>query len=203
MALNVTLACVAVSRRHHINIEGFRMKIVFGLLAVSVLAGCSTYAVPRYSISADNVVALKTTVVNGVGVGAFSQAPIPNEDPNEIMCRAVGPIKTPDGESFADFVKTGFVSELKIAGVYAPAAPAQLTGRLDTIGFSSVGGTWNLGLTVKSSNGRSMSVAEEYSYKSSYYGETACNQTAQALMPAVQDLIAKVVQSPEFPTLLK
>jgi hypothetical protein len=29
-------------------------------------------------------------------------------------------------------------------------------------------------------------------------GETACNQTAQALMPAVQDLIKKLVSNPEF-----
>ncbi|BEU25806.1 hypothetical protein [Paraburkholderia caribensis] len=64
--------------------------------------------------------ALKTTVVNGVGVGSFTQAS--SENTNQIMCRAVGPIKTPDGESFAEFVKSGFVSELKIAGVYAPAA---------------------------------------------------------------------------------
>jgi len=179
------------------------MKVILALLAVASLAGCSTYAVPRYSINADNVVAMKTTVVNGVGVGQFTQAPIPNESPNQIMCRAVGPIKTPDGESFAEFVKAGFISELKIAGVYAPTAPVQLTGQLENIGFSSVSGTWNLGLTIKSSNGRSMSIAEAYSYTSSYYGETACNQTAQALMPAVQDLLAKVVQSPKFPTLLK
>ncbi|MDH6149479.1 MULTISPECIES: hypothetical protein [Paraburkholderia] len=179
------------------------MKLLFGLLAVATLAGCSTYAVPRYSISADNVVALKSTVVNGVGVGAFTQSPMSNQSPNEIMCRGVGPIKTPDGEPFADFVKSGLVSELKIAGVYAPGAPVQLTGRLDSIDFSSVSGAWNLGLTVSSSNGRSLSVAENYSYASSYYGETACNQTAQALMPAVQDLIAKVVHSPEFTTLLK
>ncbi|MGF6481654.1 hypothetical protein [Paraburkholderia sp. JPY419] len=114
------------------------MKLIVGFLAVAALAGCSTYAVPRYSISADNVVALKATAVNGVSVGAFTQAPIPNERPDEIMCRAVGPIKTPDGETFADFVKSGLVSELKIAEVYAPAAPVQLTGRLENIGFSSV-----------------------------------------------------------------
>jgi hypothetical protein len=179
------------------------MKTICGLLALAALAGCSTYAVPRYSISADNVEALKTSVGNGINVGAFTQAPIPNEDPNKIMCRAVGPIKTPDGEPFADFVRSGLVSELKIAGVYAPSAPVQISGRLDNIGFSSVSGTWNLGLTLTSSNGHSMSVSEAYSYTSSYFAETACNQTAQALMPAVQDLIAKVVHSPEFPVLLK
>jgi hypothetical protein len=38
---------------------------------------------------------------------------------------------------------------------------------------------------------------------SSYFGETACNQTAQALMPAVQDLIGKLVHAPEFASLLQ
>jgi len=76
-------------------------------------------------------------------------------------------------------------------------------GRLNSIDFSSASGTWNLDLTVSSSNGRSLNVAENYSYTTSFYGETACNQTAQALMPAVQDLIGKVVHAPEFPALLK
>ncbi|AUT67052.1 hypothetical protein C2L64_00865 [Paraburkholderia hospita] len=34
--------------------------LVMRLLAVATLAGCSTYAVAGYSISADNVVALKS-----------------------------------------------------------------------------------------------------------------------------------------------
>jgi hypothetical protein len=184
--------------------EGLRRKaLVLALLSTAALAGCSTYAVPRYSISADNVVALKSFSNSGISVGAFTQVPIPNQNPNSIMCRGVGPIKTPDGEAFADFVRSSLVSELKIAGAYAPNAPVQLSGRLDNIDFSSVSGAWNLGLTVSSSNGRSLSIAEKYGYTSSYFGETACNQTAQALMPAVQDLLSKLVQAPEFPALLK
>ena len=179
------------------------MKLALSVLAVATLAGCSTYAVPRYSISADNVMALKSAAPSGISVGAFTQTPIPNQNPNSIMCRGVGPIKTPDGEPFADFVKSSFVSELKIAGAYAPEAPVQLTGRLDNIDFSSVSGAWNLGLSVASSNGKSLSISEHYPYSSSYFGETACNQTAQALMPAVQDLIAKLVHAPDFPSLLK
>jgi len=172
------------------------------LVAVAVLSGCSTYAVPRYSISADNVVALKKLDAN-VGVGAFTQTPIQNQEPNQIMCRGVGPIKTPDGETFSEFVRSALVSELKISGTYAVSAPVQLTGNLNHIDFSSVSGTWNLDLTVSSSNGHSLSKSESYSFTSSYYGETACNQTAQALMPAVQDLISKIVGDPEFSTLIK
>jgi hypothetical protein len=178
-------------------------KYVAAVLASAALAGCSTYAVPRYSISADNVTALKAIGAESISVGKFTQAVIPNQNPNEIMCRGVGPIKTPDGESFADFVRSALVSELKIAGTYSPTAPVQLTGQLDNIDFSSMSGSWNLGLTIASSNGRSLSMTEKYAYTSSFYGETACNQTAQALMPAVQDLIGKVVSSPDFSTLLK
>lgn len=89
-----------------------------------------------------------------------------------------------------------------MAEVYSDAAPVTITGNLNSIDFSSGNGTWNLSLTVNSSNGNSMSVSEEFSYTTSFYGETACNQTAQALMPAVQNLVGKVVRSAEFPALV-
>lgn len=176
------------------------MKKFLLLLTITVLAsGCSTYSANRYSISADNVEALRAINGQSVNVGEFSSAK-PVE--KEIMCRGVGPIKTPDGETFAEYVRKAFLDELKIAEVYSASAPVTITGNLNAIDFSSTSGTWNLSLTVNSSNGKSMSVSEEYSYTSSFYGETACNQTAQAFMPAVQNLVGKVVQSPEFEKLV-
>jgi hypothetical protein len=47
-----------------------------------------------------------------------------------------------------------------------------------------------------------MVVTEDYSYTSSFYGETACNQTAQAFMPAIQNLVGKIVRSPDFMALI-
>jgi hypothetical protein len=120
------------------------------------------------------------------------------------MCRGVGPIKTPDGEAFEEFVRKALVDELTIAEVYASDARTTITGRLDSIDFSSgMGATWNIGLTITSSNGQTLSVSEEYKYTSSYYGETACNQTAHALMPAVQNVVGKVIRHPNFPELLR
>ena len=118
------------------------------------------------------------------------------------MCRGVGPIKTPDGEAFSDFVRKALIDELKIASIYSASAPVTLTGNLDALDFSSNGGLWNLSLTVKASNGKSMTATEAYSYTSSFNGTTACNQTAQAFMPAVQNLVGKVVSSPEFIALI-
>lgn len=165
------------------------------LVLVAALSGCSTYAVSRYSISADNVVALRALNGKTINVGSFTSS-----DPklSEIMCRGVGPIKTPDGEPFSEFIRKAFIDELKIANAFSPESPVTLTGNLDDINFSSTSGVWSLTLTVKSSNGKSMVVKEDYSYTSSWYGETACNQTAQALMPAVQNLVGKIVRSNEF-----
>jgi len=176
------------------------MKKLLVLSAIAVLAsGCSTYSASRYSISTDNVVALRSLNGKTVNVGAFS-ASMPGE--REIMCRGVGPIKTPDGEPFSEFVRKALLDELRIANAYSASSSVTLTGNLDSIDFSSNSGTWNLALTVRSSNGKSMLVSESYAYTSSWYGETACNQTAQAFMPAVQNLVGKVVRSPDFAALI-
>jgi hypothetical protein len=179
------------------------MKNKLTLLALAscvVISGCSTYATNRYSISADNVSTLRTVVTEKVAVGEFT-ATKPGE--SSIMCRGVGPIKTPDGEPFETFIRNALISEMKIAEVYAESAPVTITGSLDKIDFSSASGKWNLGLTLSSTNGGSFSLEDEYAFSTSFYGETACNQTGQALMPAVQNLITKALSSPDFPALVQ
>jgi hypothetical protein len=170
------------------------------LLTILVIKGCSKYAVDRYSISADNVVAFRSLGLNKLNVGEFTSF---KPGLKEIMCRGVGPIKTPDGNTFADFIKEALIDELQIAEIYSIEAPVILTGHLENIDFSSNTGEWNLTLSVKSSNEQSISITENYKYTTSFFGETACNQTAQALMPAVQNLISKLVTNPNFSNLLR
>lgn len=174
-------------------------RYVLLLVSLAVLVGCSTYAADRYSISADNVTALRNLNGKQLNVGPFSSS---EPGLTEILCRGLAPIKTPDGETFAEFIRESLIDELKIANVYSPTARVILTGHLNDIDFSSADGAWNLSLIVKSSNGASMTVTESYAFTSSYVGDVACAQTAQALMPAVQNLIGKVINSPEFSTLL-
>lgn len=172
---------------------------MISLVSVIFTSGCSTYSATRYSVAADNVVALRQLSGKTINVGAFSAAA---SGQKEIMCRGVGPIKTPDGEPFSDFVRKAFVDELKIANIYSTNAPVTLTGSLDAIEFSSTSGNWSLTLTIKNTLGKSMTAKEDYSFTSSFVGETACNQTAQALMPAVQNLVGKIVKSTEFTQLV-
>ena len=169
-------------------------------ISLAVLVGCSTFAGHRYSISADNVIALRNLKGHKINVGTFSSS-----KPNltVIVCRGFGPIKTPDGETFEYYIRKALIDELKMASIYSPNSRVTLRGHLNNIDFSSVSGGWDISLTIKSSNGKIVTVEEHYVFTSSYYGETACAQTAQALMPAVQDLLGKLVQSPLFLTLLE
>jgi hypothetical protein len=114
------------------------LSIIMPCLAINALAGCSTYTATRYSISADTVTALRAFRPQKVNVGAFTAA---EPGRSEIMCRAVGPIRTPDGEAFEAFIRKALVDELQVAEVYAPTAPVTLTGHVEQLDFSSLSGT--------------------------------------------------------------
>ena len=164
-----------------------------------LIAGCSTYAADRYAVSMDTQAELKQIIPQSPNqMIAVDQFTASEPGQTEIGCRAVGPIKTPDGETFEAFVQKALIDQLRLAELHAPDAPVHIGGNLNEISFSSMDGLWSLALTVTDNGGRSFSVREDYDYDSSFYGETACNQTAQALMPAVQNLIRKVVSHPAF-----
>jgi hypothetical protein len=183
-----------------------RLRRLSGALIVGLtLTGCSTYAASRYSISADTLTALQTFRGQTVAVGPFT-ARTPGK--TEITCRGVSPIKTPDGEPFEEFIRKALIAELTIAEIYAASAPVVLTGMIESIDFSSGftnadAAAWDIALTLRSQNGKSVAVTEHYVFISGWYGGTACNQTAQAFVPAVQNLVGTAVRHPEFPGLLK
>lgn len=117
----------------------------------------------------------------------------------------MGPIQASDGMTIPQFIQKAFNDEFKFANVYAEDG-AQLTGSLTTISFSSTSGLtngwWDLALTLTSAHGKSLGVESRYEFKSGFDAITACNQTAQALGPAVQDLIKKTVSDPNFKSML-
>ena len=94
-----------------------------------------------------------------------------------------------------------------VADIYDEHNGTQLSGKVNKIDFSSASGItngwWDLAITLHSPNGKSLSVESRYNFKSGFDAITACNQTAQALGAAVQDLIEKTVKDPEFGALLK
>jgi hypothetical protein len=176
------------------------MPIKHLALALSVLAlsACSTYMPQRYSISADNNVALKAIDAGNINVGPFTG---PAKFDNN--CRAAGPIAPPDNMSFEAYIQKALADELKVASKFDDKTPkVTLTGALEQLSFSSsrgvTGGTWDIGLRVNSSNGKSTFVTEHYEFNSGFIADTACKQTAEAYYPAVQNLLGKLIKSPDF-----
>lgn len=176
---------------------------LFALLpAVLLLEACSSFTTPRYSISADTNVALKASGAAAVGVGAFAEPA--SFSPT---CRAAGTLAAPDGMTHSAYIRKALEDEFKVAGVHDGVAPRRvLSGTVNRLAFSSsravTGGSWDIDLTVNSSNGKSLNVVEYYEFDSGFVADTACKQTAEAFFPAVQNLMLKLVRSPGFKPLL-
>lgn len=179
------------------------LPLVVAAAVTLLITGCSTYTTPRYSIKADTNVALKAIGASNISVGTFTG---PSKfDPS---CRAAGPLSPPDGLSHTEYLKRALEDELKVAGAYTATSPKiVLTGVVNKLEFSSArgltGGSWDIDLTLTSSNGRHMSATEHYTFDSGFGAETACKQTAESYMPTIQNLVGKIVGSATFKELVK
>ena len=166
-----------------------------------IVSGCSTITPARYSVSVD--ANQKLDAMLGARVHLASLSPPVDQDTN---CRLMGPIKAGDGMTVTEFIQDAFNDEFKFADVYDEKG-IRLEGKVTEIEFSSsdglTNGHWNLGLTLKSQNGKQLSTHVNHKFKSGFDAITACNQTAQALGAAVQDLIFKTVSDAGFILLLE
>ena len=178
------------------------VKLIAIVVAALCLTACSTYMPQRYSISADTNVALKATGVGNIKVGPFKG---PSNFDN--ACRGAGPIAPPDNMTFEAYVQKALADELKVAGMYdEKTSNVTLSGTVSRLEFSSsrgiTGGLWDMDVMFNSSNGKSISVSEHYEFNSGFAADTACKQTAEAFLPAVQNLIGKLVKDPQFKGML-
>ncbi|MGD9172046.1 MAG: hypothetical protein PVI97_18665 [Candidatus Thiodiazotropha sp.] len=176
------------------------MKKLLILLSIVTLSACSTMQPPRYSISVDNIEAMKAFT------GASAEVTFLNQPANfDSNCRLMGPIEPADSMSIPQFIAKAFNDEMKMAGIFSKNG-VKISGDITKIEFSSISGLtngyWDISLVLKASNGSSLSVSNKYSFKSGFDAITACNATADALAPAVQDLIKAAIAHPDFGELL-
>lgn len=180
------------------------MKQIIALTGIALLAGCITITPGRYSTLVDNQQALKKYAGSQARVTAML-TPVHYSG----SCRLIaGKILGPDGMSIAQYVQKAFNDELKTANIYSDSG-VSFVGSLTEINFSSghrgvlASGWWDLSLSLNSGNGKSIKVANRYEFESSLDPHVACDRTARALTPAVQDLIKKAVTDPQFGNLLR
>lgn len=176
-------------------------KLFLAALVVASLSACSTMTPARYSPSADNQVALRA-----LSGGAAHVVAVTTTADYDASCRMAGPIQASDGMTIPQFVQKAINDELKMAGIHSEQGRA-LTGEITKIAFSSTSGLtngwWNIAMTLRADGGQAVSAEVDYRFKSGFDAITACNQTAQALGPAVQDLIEKLVTDPTFAEMVR
>lgn len=180
-------------------------KIIVSLLAF-FLCACSymlTYKPPHYSVSADNAIAIKRFGGGNISVGSFTNTA---EFDNDCGITA-GSVVMPDKLRFEGYIRNGLVDELKNAGMYDDVAPKiTLSGTVEELSLFSrryiYTSTWKIGLRVTSSNGQSVSVAEHYDFDAGPGSRADCQRIADSYMPAVQKILGKFINSPEFKSLI-
>ncbi|RLA84028.1 MAG: hypothetical protein DRG78_02645 [Epsilonproteobacteria bacterium] len=180
-----------------------RKKVLTTILSVAaasiLFSGCGV-KVATYGASSDNVNKLKTYNAK-LNVNNFTAT----KSDSSIMCRMSDPIKTPNGETFEEYVENALIEELKMAGLYSKDAKITLNGHLNEVNASSTPGSanWEFSVKVSSSNGKSFTVISKKDYSSSFMAHYACNDMAEAFRPAVQKLISSIINHSEFKTLTK
>jgi hypothetical protein len=148
-----------------------------------------------YIVSPNSVDNSRILEMRKINVGIFTAK---DPDQNKIMCRSIGYIRIPFGDSFSEYIREALVAELKRSDLFSLNSQVILNGNLDRIDFDSISGSWDISLTVRSSLGRSMNIRIFHTFVSALFGETGCTLTADAFIPAVQKLMDTLLQSPEF-----
>ena len=176
------------------------LKKLLVLLFTLSISACSTMQPPRYAVSIHNVESLKE-----LENAQFYVSELDQSAEFKSTCRLIGFIEPADGLTMSEFITKAFNDEARMANVYSKDG-VSISGNVNKIVFSSVKGVtngyWDIGITLYSTNGESMTVDNIYNFKSGFDAITACNATADALSPAVQDLISKTINDPRFFQLL-
>lgn len=173
---------------------------VTAIAVVVLLGGCAAPTVPRYSISADNTIALRE-YEGGQVVLVSMRAPADMD----LTCRLAGSIHPANGQSIPEFVRNAFNDEFKVAGIYAQNG-TQLRGALTNVAFSAWGisdGWWELSIELTSPDGSTLVKSSRTTFSTGYGAVGACINAAQAFGGGVQDLIHALVIDSRFRALIK
>ncbi len=180
-------------------IEKLKWALVIG--SILVISACG-YNINSYGVSVANVEKIKSLDIPPVAVSIFTSA---KPGVSSIGCRAAGPVGTPNNTSFESYIQQAFIDELRLAGAYDEGSDLVINGHLEEIDFSSnIGsGRWIISLNVSSILNPGFNVKQIYEFSTNFVADKACQQVAQAFVPAVQALISNMVSNPKFQALVE
>ncbi len=186
------------------------MKIFIVAVSTLVLSACASnslldlrYTPQPYSVAGENTEALKKFGVAHINVGPFTKTA---EFDNS--CHVVsGIVEKPDSSGFEGYIQKALIAELKQAGMFDDKTPqitlagdvqqlSQSTGRMQYLS------SWDIGIRLNSSNGKSVEINQHYDFNAGANWLPDCQQIADRYMFAVQNTLGKLIDSPEFQSLV-
>ena len=167
------------------------------IVALFMLSGCETLQVDQYSASQQNIAAIRNAMIKAgidtLAVGEFTSA-YPN--PFESRCDFNSLVRIPHNIPPEKYIRNALINELKDTGVYSLdqiEAGRVITAHLDRFLLDNDNGKWLIVITVSLNTGDVYTVTETYEFD-----VITCERAASSLMPAIQDLIYKIVTHPAF-----
>jgi hypothetical protein len=190
------------SRFLHFGRERFMKVIksmVFGLVVAGISA-CAPVSSKRFTVDRQSIA--KPIVVGNITVAPFKEAPFVDDN-----CRAAGKITPPDRATFESYIQQALADEIKRVRLADEKTPkTALFGEVKVLTFTSTStfsdAWWIIKIKVTSSNGQAIEVGEKYDFNTSFGAYKACQEAADAYVPAVKKTVAKMVNSPDFLPLL-
>ena len=179
-----------------------RKYSVIGCLALAAVGVSACAPVPAKRFTVDRQSISKPIVVGNITLSPFKEAPFIDDN-----CRAAGKIAPPDRATFESYIQQALADEIKRVGLADEKAPKViLMGELKVLAFTSTStfsdAWWIMKIKVTSSNGKTLEVGEKYDFTTSFGAYKACQEAADAYVPAVKKLVAKMVGSSDFTPLL-
>jgi hypothetical protein len=185
------------------------MRKIIVVTSVLILGACSSissmikYTPPRYTVSEENQELLKKVGHRNINVHLFTKTA---EFDNS--CRVVaGIVQSPDKTGFEGYIRKAFINELKQADMFDDSNPkVSLTGVVEKLSLSTGRITylsnWEIGIRLSSSNGKSVYIFQHYDFNAGDRLLPDCQMIADNYMQAVQKTLGKLIDSPEFESLV-
>ena len=177
------------------------MKRIIIVVFAFILSACS-YMPQRYSVSAENTEALNKLGVGNINVGRFTKAA-----EFDTRCKVVsGEVKKPD-MGFEGYIQQALVQELKAADIFDDQTPKiTLSGVVEKLSVSAWPtmylSNWDVGVRLNSSNGKTVYITQHYEFNAGQNNLADCQQLADHYMFAVQKTLNKLINAPEFQSLV-
>ena len=180
------------------------ISLAIVISTLTLFVGCAS-KVPNYANSPQNIRAIKE--ISSEEKVTVNIATFTSKNPGEakVVCRLAYPVGAPDGMTFAKYIEDALTLELEVGNLYDPKSSVTLSGYIeDLYGSTTISNAyWDLKVKISSSNGKSIDIASRYDYESSFTAMSACSEMQRSYMPAVQQLVNKIVTDARFKGLLK